>query len=224
VGDGSAPRPAPSLPFLTAHPVVRLLRDRSSVGRPVGYLLSLTPRPSSPRGAPAAPRPFRGAQALLKSVLTAGRSLDGWILLPWRVESRDQLVGLLSAVQEAGEGLDLAIPLRATAYLEGGVLAVHRAGLRAVAVGDPLLGRGHVQRMGLGEGDLVLIAPLQATPTPAYARELALLGAGGAGVIWPHLTRRGQVEAALAHGIAFGEGPILGTVPLPLGPVGLTGA
>lgn len=204
---------APASVYLIAHPVYRVRTVPRTLVLPAGYLLSLSRTSRTPGQPPARMRTFHVRnRALVDQVLRAIRDLSGVLVLPWVIESEDALEAFLS-LNPVRKGFEerLAVGVQAAGYLAHRVPHIRQAGLRSVAVGDPLLAQGHVRVLGLHEDDFILLATIRGTPAPDYAQNLAALGEGKAKVIWPYLTKPRQVECALEYGIPYATGPMFGT-------------
>lgn len=205
-----ADRPAPEL---WAWPIMPLAGGGGLVHRPAGWELTLGPigdhgqprwRPSPPAGA--------GAGALVRSVLLASDALGPFVVLPWAVRSQadaERLLPILRGVV-GRPAASVAVPIVPLGFVVDTAREVAFAGFRRAAAGEPYLHRLAVDRLHLGDRDLVLLAPVPNHVRRPWLEEMGALGRGRIPTVARAVASRALAADLLAAGVTHATGTALG--------------
>lgn len=206
-------RPDRAPPELWAWPIMALEGGGELVQRPAGWELTLGPvgdhgrprwRPSPPAG--------DNAEALVRSVLVASGGLGPFVVLPWAVRSQadgERLMALVGVARARPAG-EIAVPLVPAGYVVDTARRVADAGHRRAAAGEPYLHRLAVRRLDLGEGDLVLLAPVPVRIGQPWLDEMAALGLGRTSTVARAVASRQLASRLRAAGVTHATGTVLG--------------
>lgn len=180
---------------------------------PWGFELTLGPlgAPGRPRWRPSPPT-GGGAAAQVRSVLVASGALAAFVVLPWAVRSEadgERLLALLAETR-ARPAASIAVPIAPLGYVADTSRRVEAGGYRRAAAGEPYLHEGAVDRLGLGPGDMVLLAPVPDRASRPWLEEMARLGHGHVPTVARAVASRPLAAALAAAGISHATGTVLG--------------
>jgi|GEM_PF-6297184 len=198
---------------LTAWPVVALERTSDVRRGPWAWDLTLgraaaggaLPRRLSPPAGPA-------GEATLRAVLAACASLGPRVILPWAVRSPADMDRLLEGLVRHSRRppAELVVPIVASGFLGPDAQAPAHAGYARAALGDPSLYRSAVARLDLGEGDMVLLAPLPPGAKGRWLRDLAALAPPQVATVARGVTSRALAAELRDAGVSHASGRALG--------------
>jgi hypothetical protein len=201
--------PAGAGPELWAWPIYPLDGAGGVLRGPAGWELTLGPigdhgRPYRRTSLPSPPT----GTSLARAVWRAVAGLGPFVVLPWAVRSYDDGEVLLAALAAArvATPAEIAVPIVPAGYTVEASRRLAAAGFRRAAAGEPYLHRSAVDRLSLGPGDLVLLAPVPARARPAWLTEMAALGRERLSTVARGVSDRRLAAELVAAGVTHADG------------------